>query len=148
MGDITSLLEVLKITKSLQRTHKWSYSEREAGQLLKRLEDTVHESIKRALQHEADGCWREAEYLWRSIKMYGTADRLEQTKEIRNARMEAKFYGPKFNNRMIGLSQLVALHERLGDFPAAEREQEILVARSARRNVDNSRSLWILRSIP
>jgi ankyrin repeat protein len=137
IGDITSLLDVLKITKSLQRLHKWSYSKREYIQLRTRLEDAVHETIKRARQHELDGCWRESEYLWRSIRMYASADR---PKEIRNARMEAKSHEARFSNRMIGLSRLVALHEKLGDFPAAEHEQELLVARSARSDADNSPS--------
>ena len=44
--------------------------------------------------------------------------------------MEAKFHPAKYANKSIGLSSLVALHEKLGDFPAAEHELELLVARS------------------
>jgi ankyrin repeat protein len=126
MGDLTCLLEVIKITKSLQNLHKWSYSVAQAIKLRNRLEDVVHESIKRAKQHELEGFWREAEYLWRSIKTYASADR---PREIRNARMEAKFHPAKYANKTVGLSSLVTLYERLGDFPRAEHELELLVAR-------------------
>jgi hypothetical protein len=115
MGDLTSLIEVLKIMKFQKYTHGWSYSEREGKQLLKRLEDAVHESIKRAQQHQSDRCWGAAEYLWRSIRMYGSAHRLEQIKEIRLARTEAKSQAQKFSN-----PPLVVLHEQIGDYPAAE----------------------------
>jgi ankyrin repeat protein len=126
MGDLTSLIDAIKITKSLRKTHKWPYTAREYGKLLTRLEDAVHESIKRAQQHELDGSWREAEYLWRSIGMYASTGRPQN---IRAARMESNFHASKFSNRMMGLPNLVALHERMGDFPQAEHEQEILIAR-------------------
>jgi hypothetical protein len=70
MGDLTSLLEVIKKIKSLQRLHEWSYSTTEAVKLRTRLEDTVHESVKRAQQCEVDGLWREAEYLWGSVSWF------------------------------------------------------------------------------
>ena len=113
MGDLTCLLEVIKITKSLQTLHKWSYSAKQAIKLRNRLEDVVHESIKRAKQHELEGFWRQAEYLWRSIRTYASADR---PNKIRIARMEAKFHPAKYANKTIGLSSLVALHEKVGDF--------------------------------
>jgi ankyrin repeat protein len=126
MGDLTSLLEVIKITKSLQTLHSWSYSATQAIKLRTRLEEVVHESIQRAKQHELEGSWREAEYLWRSIKTYASADR---PREIRIARLEAKSHPAKHANKIFGLSSLVALHERLGDFPTAEHELELLIAR-------------------
>lgn len=131
MGDLTCLLEVIKITKSLQNIHKWSYSATQAIKLRNRLEDVVHESIKRAKQHELEGFWRQAEYLWRSIRTYASADR---PNEIRIARMEAKFHPIKYANKSVGLSSLVALHERLGDLPAAEHELGLLIARSPARS--------------
>ena len=131
MGDLTSLLEVIKITKSLQKLHKWPYSAAQAIKLRNRLEDVVQESIKRAKQHESEGCWREAEYLWHSIRTYASADR---PREILYARIEAKLDLAKYANKIVGLSSLVALHERLGDFPAAEHEQELLIARLPARS--------------
>jgi ankyrin repeat protein len=131
MGDLTSLLEVIKITKSLQKHHKWSYSATQAIKLRNRLEDVVQESIKRAKQHEFEGFWREAEYLWHSIRTYASADR---PREILYARIEAKLDLAKYANKTVGLSSLVALHERLGDFPAAEHEQELLIARLPARS--------------
>jgi hypothetical protein len=135
MGDLTSLLDVIKITRSMQKLHKWSYSAREALKIRKRLEDAVQESIKRALQHEVDGCGNEAEYLWRQIGRYAVSDR---PRNIKNARMEAQFHGQSFNNRMLGLSNLVDLHEKLGNFPQAEHEQEILIARAPSLTSDNN----------
>lgn len=123
-------MEVIKITKSLQKLHKWSYSATQAIKVRNRLENVVHESIKRAKQHEFEGCWREAEYLWQSIRTYASADR---PRAIRTARMEARFHPAKYANKIVGLSSLVALHERLGDFPAAEHELELLIARSPAR---------------
>jgi ankyrin repeat protein len=119
-------LEAIKITKSLQKLHKWPYTATQAVKLRTRLEKVVHESIKRAKQHESEGSLREAEYLWGSIRTYASADR---PREIRNARMEAKFHPSKYANKLVGLWSLVTLHERLGDFPAAEHELELLIAR-------------------
>jgi ankyrin repeat protein len=126
MGDLTSLIEVIKRTKKLQRHHEWSYSATEAVKLRTKLEDIVHKSVKRAQQCEADGLWREAEYLWGSIKYYASADR---PREVKNALMEVEFHPSKYNNKLIGLFPLVALHERLGDFPRAEHDLELLIAR-------------------
>ena len=101
-----------------------------AIKLRNRLEDVMHESIKRAKQHELEDFWRQAEYLWRPIRTYASADR---PNKIRLVRMEAKFHPAKYADKSIGLSSLVALHKNLGDFPAAEHELELLAARSPAR---------------
>jgi hypothetical protein len=44
--------------------------------------------------------------------------------------MEVEFHPSKYNNKLLGLFPLVALHEKLGDFPRAEHELELLIARS------------------
>ena len=58
---------------------------------------------------------------------YVSADRL---KEIRNALMEVEFHPSKYKNKLLGLFPLVTLHEKLGGFPRAEHELELLIARS------------------
>jgi hypothetical protein len=51
--------------------------------------------------------------------------------------MEATFHPSKYANKHFGLSSLVTLHEKLGDFPAAEHELELLIARlPARPNTE------------
>ena len=136
MGDITSLLEVIKITKSLQSLHQWSFSATQAIILRTKLEEVVHESINLAKRHESEGFWREAEYLWASIRAYASADR---PREIRDARKEAKSHPTKYANRLVGLSSLVSLHERMGDFPAAEHDLELLIARLPSRSTTKRR---------
>jgi hypothetical protein len=58
---------------------------------------------------------------------YASADRLS---EIQNALMEVEFHPSKYNSKLLGLFPLVTLHEKLGGFPRAEHELELLIARS------------------
>lgn len=72
-------------------------------------DEVVTELGKRAEQHEADGRYRDAEYLYRRI-----IDSSDMVVSVRIRKV------------------LVSLYERLGDFTAAERTQEEIISKIAR----------------
>lgn len=74
-----------------------------------RLDSAVSELARRAEQHKANGCYKDAYYLHCRISIS---------------------HGPDLSLKY--LQTLVSLHEKMGDFPAAETAQESILSKLAR----------------
>ncbi|CAF9932351.1 hypothetical protein IMSHALPRED_008869 [Imshaugia aleurites] len=85
------------------------------------LSAVVQETIVRARQHEADGRYRDAEYLYR--RAYSNEDILTDSVDHNQS-----------EDLLPSLDCLVTVYEKLGDYPAAEKAQEMLLRRLVARN--------------
>ena len=112
LGDLLHLKNHLYNT---YREHESRDSRSDSEAILElQLDEVVFELRKRAEQHEADGNYRDAEYLYRRI-----IDGSDIFVSVRIRKV------------------LVSIYEKLGDFPAAERTQEEIVSKIALSRSEN-----------
>ena len=90
------------------------------------LDDALEEIGRRAKQYQADGKWKDAEFLYRRING-GT-------------QLEAPLKNQTDNDVDV-LSNLALVLEEMGDFPAAEVAQEALLATMAARKATDQKAL-------
>lgn len=85
----------------------------------KALDTVVQETMEWARQHEADGRYRDAEYLFRRASF--------------NKKLPMESAGPYQRDDV--LPTLVSVYEKMGDYPAAEMAQEALLRRLFSKDV-------------
>lgn len=90
------------------------------GWVRKALDAVVQETMEWARQHEADGRYRDAEYLFRRASF--------------NKKLPMESAGPYQRDDV--LPTLVSVYEKMGDYPAAEMAQEALLRRLFSKDVE------------
>ena len=112
LGDLLCLKNYLDYTEDGRRGFNDPHPPYGNGSLRLRLEGVVLEVRKRAEQHEADGRYKDAEYLYRRIIESSDLD-VDLDVAVRTQKT------------------VVSLYAKLGDFLAAQRAQEEIVSAMA-----------------